>query len=507
MSIDRRQHRRTRTRLAHVLLSIATLSLTVAAGGAVLHSQSSPVAAAEAAYSIWPSSTVPAHPAAGDTSKVTVGVQFSSSVMGTVNGIRFYRSALNQGPHTGQLWNAAGQLLSTVSFSASSGSGWQTATFAQPIKIAASAKYVASYTAPHGKYAADPGGLVPTKPKVTKALTAWQGVYNYGSTVPRQNWNNANYYVDVVFAPGSAATPTPTPAPTPTPTPAPTSTPGVRNCATNPSSCGYPDASNTGVPAGTLLTRVPGQATSGPGWHWDTRGWLVVDGANTVLSGIECACTVDVSADGVTVKNSKISVTGETFGIAIRHANNVTLVNNDIPGSQTPASRLLVNVKDIYGDAQNLQVLRNDISGSSTGVQMDQGLIQDNYIHALTMKSGDHINGTTSNGGSKQLTIQHNTVFNSYGQTDAISLFEDFGVQANRLINNNLVAGGGYTIYGGQNAGGPNTSNIKITNNRFSKAYFPNSGSYGPIAAFDLSDQGNVWSGNVWDDSGATLNP
>ena len=138
---------------------------------------------------------------------------------------------------------------------------------------------------------------------------------------------------------------------------------------------------------------------------------------------------------------------------------------------------------------------------------MESGLIQDNYIHDMGYKSGDHLNGITSNGSTALLTIRHNTVLNSFDQTDAISLFEDFGVQANRTIDNNLVAGGGYTIYGGANPGGAATSNIHITNNRFSRLYYPNGGSYGPVTAYAPSGAGNTWTGNIWDDTLTPVNP
>ena len=98
-----------------------------------------------------------------------------------------------------------------------------------------------------------------------------------------------------------------------------------------------------------------------------------------------------------------------------------------------------------------------------------------------------------------QFTSTRNTILNQFGQTDAISLFQDFDVEANRLITENLVAGGGYTIYGGDNQRFGKTSNIKITNNRFSNVFFPNGGSYGPIAAFDSTGTGNLASGNFWD--------
>ena len=74
--------------------------------------------------------------------------------------------------------------------------------------------------------------------------------------------------------------------------------------------------------------------------------------------------------------------------------------------------------------------------------------------------------------------------------------------QYNRVINDNLVAGGGYCIYGGQNPGGHTISNIRITNNRFSTLYYPTCGAHGPIAAFTTNGTGNAFSGNVWDVSG-----
>jgi hypothetical protein len=99
------------------------------------------------------------------------------------------------------------------------------------------------------------------------------------------------------------------------------------------------------------------------------------------------------------------------------------------------------------------------------------------------------------------LTLHHNTVFNSYSQTDAISLFQDFGPQANRTIDNNLLAGGGYTIYAGANTGKEATAtNIHVTNNRISRMYYPQGGSYGPVTAY-TSTGGNTFTGNIWDDT------
>jgi len=101
----------------------------------------------------------------------------------------------------------------------------------------------------------------------------------------------------------------------------------------------------------------------------------------------------------------------------------------------------------------------------------------------------------TSNGSTDQLTIRGNTILNRFDQTDAIGLFQDFGVEANRLITGNLLAGGGYTIYGGANERFGKTYNIVVTNNRFSTIYFPKARSFGPVAYFDKAGSAQATSG------------
>jgi hypothetical protein len=273
------------------------------------------------------------------------------------------------------------------------------------------------------------------------------------------------------------------------------------NCMQDPSVCGLPDAGNTGVPKKVILVKIPSQATSGPGWKWDSRGWVNITGAGTTFSGYSVAATVNVLADNVTISNCDISVGGNTFGIALRHADFTTVSHCRI-GPPAGTTRLMVGIKDIYSDGYGTRILRNDISNTSTAVQMDQGLIQQNYIHDLGYLSGDHLNGVTSNRTRHYLRIIQNTILNNFAQTDAIGLFEDFGAQYNRKIDGNLIAGGGYTLYAGQNPGGPTAYNIVVTNNRFARTFFPKSGNYGPATAFNKSASGNIWSGNIWDNTG-----
>ncbi len=283
----------------------------------------------------------------------------------------------------------------------------------------------------------------------------------------------------------------------------PTSLASLTGCALRPSLCGYPDATSTGVIDRAALRRVPQDVTSGPGWRWDTRGWLQVTNDGAVVEGLEVSGPVEVTGKNVTVRNNVILVSGETWGVGLRHTTDATVSANTI-GAAGITPRLLVGIKDVYGDSVGTTVTANDIAGTSTGIQMGSGVIRDNYIHDLGMASGDHVNGITSNGSAERLVIEHNTVLNHFGQTDAIGLFQDFGVEANRLITGNLLAGGGYTIYGGDGSFG-RTHDIRIVGNRISRLYFPSGGSYGPVAHFDDSGDGNTWTGNVWDEDGSPV--
>ncbi len=314
------------------------------------------------------------------------------------------------------------------------------------------------------------------------------------------------------------------------------------NCADRPSSCGFPDATNTGVVTKTTIKKIvkikkrravikrkklrgkkrfryvtryidvgvdlqtiPDDVRSGPGWRWDSRGWVSIDTDGAVFKNYIVNGSVDVVADNVIINNVRV-YSSDYFGIAIRHAKNTTIDRCTV-GPADGEPRVEAAIKDVYGDAEGTSILRCNLYGWSTGVQIYQGLIAHNFIHSPGYEPGDHTNGTTSNGSTRQLDIIHNTVFNHRSQTDAISLFQDFGLEANRTISDNLIAGGGYTLYAGQNNGAPATYNIKVMNNRFSRIYYTRGGYYGPVTAYNPNGSGNVWSNNIWDDTGAAVHP
>nr|WP_238345086.1 DUF4082 domain-containing protein [Actinopolymorpha cephalotaxi] len=152
--------------------------------------------------SLWTTSTVPETASQADRSSVEVGVKFSSSVGGTINGVRFYKGPANTGTHTADLWSSTGTRLATATFTNETATGWQQVDFSTPVTITANTTYVASYLAPNGGYATNRSYF--TSPRVSGSLTApagANGVYRYTTTsaFPTASYQSTNYWVDVVF--------------------------------------------------------------------------------------------------------------------------------------------------------------------------------------------------------------------------------------------------------------------------------------------------------------------
>jgi hypothetical protein len=151
--------------------------------------------------------TTPSIVDAGEASAVQLGTKFTTDMAGSITGVRFYKAAANTGTHVVDLWTAGGQLLATATASGETASGWQTATFAAPVAVAAGVTYIASYYAPNGHYSATGGAFnnaVNVPPLYAPATaTSANGVFVYGSATafPNGTWNATNYGVDPVFTP------------------------------------------------------------------------------------------------------------------------------------------------------------------------------------------------------------------------------------------------------------------------------------------------------------------
>lgn len=278
----------------------------------------------------------------------------------------------------------------------------------------------------------------------------------------------------------------------------------LTDCYQHPVACGFAGPANTG-PGNVKLKTVghgAGQVSSGTGWSLQGNT-VVISQPGTVLKDLYIPFTVEVDASNVTVTNDRIVVPGNLFGVAVRNSDNVVIKRNDIHGN-AGTGEVNYGIRDVYGNSLGLSIRHNNIWHFATGISVNAGEIIANYIHDPGFTDGDHTNGTTDNGSNfrqSPLLIQDNYVTNNLSQTDAISLFEDFSQIANVTINHNLVAGGGYAIYGGSGGRFGPVSNVKITNNRFSAQFFSHGGFWGPWAYVD----GVTRSGNVWDHTGVPI--
>ncbi|NKL29845.1 DUF4082 domain-containing protein [Rhizobium leguminosarum bv. viciae] len=147
-----------------------------------------------------------------DTAAVELGVKFQSSVAGTVSGIRFYKSSLDTGTHSGSLWSSTGTRLATLTFTNETASGWQNASFTSPVTLTPGQTYTASYHTNVGNYSTTANYFLSnvTSGPLT-APASGNGVYNYGnSAFPTTSFDQTNYWVDVMFNPSNANNTTPT---------------------------------------------------------------------------------------------------------------------------------------------------------------------------------------------------------------------------------------------------------------------------------------------------------
>jgi len=175
--------------------------------------------------SIFGANVIPDIADSGDPRSVEVGLRFTSDTPGAVTGLRFYKSTNNQGTHTGSLWSSTGQRLATANFSSETASGWQSVTFSTPVIIAANSGYVVSYFAPQGHYAQAAAYLYPhpsptpagsssvdSAPLHATRSTPAQGnglyIYSSTSTFPSNSFNAENYWVDIIYTPGTSTAPT-----------------------------------------------------------------------------------------------------------------------------------------------------------------------------------------------------------------------------------------------------------------------------------------------------------
>lgn len=443
--------------------------------------------AATSTQTLWSSRARPANASASDTKAVELGLRFKAAKSGFVTGARFYKGPANKGKHTATLWNASGNALATAQFTNETQLGWQTVKFDKPVAVQANTVYVVSYFAPLGRYAYNDNYFSSTRTRgdliaPSNSEAKGNGVYKYGGGFPSESYRSTNYWVDVLFetstpttTPKATPTPTPTPTPSPKPTPTPTQSPTpVPTPVPAPTLNGWPNASNTGVPAGTALSIVNGD--------------LTVTQAGAIIDAKDVRGKIYVRANNVTIKRTKA-----TGGIQIRSdLGNTGLVIEDTEMGPSSGSG-----GDDGISFDNYTCVRCNIHNFSDGGKLNGNVtIVDSYIHDLYQKSGDHNDGLQNYAGSGNVTIKHSTISGAPTNVSDVgnaAIFMADYPTGTMTIDGCLLSGGQYTLQALDNA------KYVIINNRFVR------GSYN-YGTHRVSNPSNVtWSNNAFSDNNQAI--
>ncbi len=198
-----------------------------------------------------------------------------------------------------------------------------------------------------------------------------------------------------------------------------------------------PNASNTGVPAGTTLTVYNGN--------------LTITTAGATYSGLDIHGFVSVQAPNVTIKDSIIrgGVASGDIGLVQDVSNSAT--NFVIEDSELVPIDPSVQIDGIKG--WNYTALRVNIHGTTDGAKMygPNATIEDSYIHGLVTYAHDpdqggnmsHNDGVQILSGTN-LLAKGNTIVG--GTNTALMVTQDHGAVGTLTFDNNWLSGGNCTI-------------------------------------------------------------
>ncbi|MEH2078331.1 MAG: N,N-dimethylformamidase beta subunit family domain-containing protein [Nostoc sp.] len=148
---------------------------------------------------------VPSIPNATDNASYELGLKFRSAKGGKISAIRFWKAASETGTHIGKIWNATGTLLTSVTFSNETASGWQEQFLETPLNIQANTTYVVSVNI-NAYYVATDNELLNSivNGDLSTVADGNNGVFNTSpNSFPTSSYQNSNYYCDIAFVVGS----------------------------------------------------------------------------------------------------------------------------------------------------------------------------------------------------------------------------------------------------------------------------------------------------------------
>lgn len=263
---------------------------------------------------------------------------------------------------------------------------------------------------------------------------------------------------------------------------------------------GWPGPGNTGYPAGTQL-----RATSG----------RTISADNTIIDGEKITGGLTIAAKNVTVRNTWVissfgtgtNVNG-TGVIKILSGASATIENCTLDGSNRTHAA-------VWFEGASVIVRRSILFGVNDGIFVWDAAnftIEDNYLHGFTDQTANgHIDGFQTEGASHGV-IRHNTIDVTQDQDSTIAIWNSRRNSDDILVDNNLLAGGGFAVYAedyspseSNPAGGYTVTNIRFTNNKFSNVHYPCVGNWGVWFTRGAPSDGWNRSGNIVLETGQSL--
>jgi hypothetical protein len=280
-----------------------------------------------------------------------------------------------------------------------------------------------------------------------------------------------------------------------------------RFCTNAVTTCGYGDPLNgtAGVPAGVTPSTTGACAFYADG--------VTISSGTVTINGCRITGQIDITGGTVTIENSDIGgyVDQNGAGAPIRvQGGDVTVSDDTIHGlNATTSGSIEWGVWDYGASAVTIDHVffyngdRLLMNNSGSGRTAD---VTNSFCWSAAKVVGG--NPPTEShyecvytGPPSSITAKNDVFLNWRSQTAANYVDDNTGSCCGTVdLENNLLAGGSYTVYGG----GPLISSDTYLDNRFSRALYTTGGQYGP-SAHDSSTVTD--SGNIWDDTGATANP
>ena len=219
---------------------------------------------------------------------------------------------------------------------------------------------------------------------------------------------------------------------------------------------GQPDASNTGVPDGTVLTRYDGNMT--------------ITTAGAVINGMDIYGFVTVKADNVTIKNSIIrggDPGSVNMSLIAAYNGNVNLVIQDTTLVGGYSSNNLDGLK-----GKGFTATRLDISNVVDTVQIlgDNSTVQDSWLHNnLHLPDSRQPDGFTHDDsiqieGGRNILVRNNTLSGAYNA--AIMVTQNLDRTREVTVSGNWISDGWCSINLSEKGKGP-IEVFAVENNRF----------------------------------------